>query len=175
MIVTITLTVSGTDTGPFDLYSDLDSFTTAFDTNVSRNDLVAGYSATVPDFTNTIRVQSTGVCDNYIDVSVVSTTTTTSSTVPPPSTTTTTTTIAVLPLTQYCYVGLYNCGDSLHEIAGHEPFTGSVTYEDEYGASQTGYYCTETGTISIYSSSVPVTVGMIPDSCPTTTTTTTAP
>jgi hypothetical protein len=72
MTVTITLTIAGTDTGPFDLYSDLDSYTSAFETNVSKINLEGGYSSPlVPDFTNTIRIKSNNSdCQNQIDVSV---------------------------------------------------------------------------------------------------------
>ena len=98
MTVTITLTVSGSDTGPFNLYSNVDGFTTPFETGIARATLIAGFTTTnVPDYTTTVRLQSTGVCTNYLDVSVVLTTTTTStsttSTTSTSSTTTTTTTI----------------------------------------------------------------------------------
>jgi hypothetical protein len=88
MTVLITLTTAGTDTGPFNLYSNVDGFITPFATGVSRSALLAGYSATtVPNGTTTIRVMSTGTCTNYIDISVTTTTTTSTS-----STTSTTTT-----------------------------------------------------------------------------------
>jgi len=93
MTVLITLTIAGTDSGPFDLYSNLDGFSSAFETGVSKAALLGGYSSSlVPDYTATIRVKSDGVCTNYIDIKVdppvVSTTTTT--TVAPTTTTTTT-------------------------------------------------------------------------------------
>lgn len=78
MTVLITLTMAGTDTGPFNLYSDLDGYTSAFETGVSKASLLAGYSsALVPDYTTTIRVISDGACLNYIDIVLESTTTTT--------------------------------------------------------------------------------------------------
>ena len=71
MTVVITLLNAGIDTGPFNLYSDLDGFVTAFETGVSRTSLLAGHaSALVPDYTNFVRVQSTGSCSNYVDVPV---------------------------------------------------------------------------------------------------------
>ena len=102
MTVLITLTLAGVDSGPFDLYSSNDGFTTPFETNVAKIDLIAGYSsALVPDYTATIRVQSKGDCINYVDIPVLdnTTTTTTSSsstttTTSSSSTTTTTTTVA---------------------------------------------------------------------------------
>jgi len=92
MNVYIILTTAGTDTGPFDLYSDVDGFATAFETAVSKASLVAGYSTTAPDGSTQIKVVSTGNCTNsvIIDIGVCATTTTTTTIV---STTTTTTTI----------------------------------------------------------------------------------
>ena len=91
MTVLITLTTAGADSGPFDLYSNLDSYTSAFETGVSKTALLAGYSsALVPDYTTTIRIKSSGVCLNYIDVALESTTTTTTTIVGPTTTTTTT-------------------------------------------------------------------------------------
>ncbi len=90
MTVFITLTIAGSDSGPFDLYSNLDGYTSAFESGVSKASLLAGYSSSlVPDFTSTIRIKSNGVCTNYIDVLVDSPTTTTTSS----STSTTTTTV----------------------------------------------------------------------------------
>ncbi len=72
MTVLLTLVTAGVDSGPFDLYSNLDSFTVPFEVGVSRVDLMAGYlSVVVPDYTSTIRIQSTGICINSIDVPVV--------------------------------------------------------------------------------------------------------
>lgn len=86
--VTITLTSAGLDTGPFDLYSDADGYVTPFETGVLKVLLVAGYtSVLVPDGATIIRVVSTGICTNFVDlpINVIS-----------PTTTTTTTTIAPL-------------------------------------------------------------------------------
>jgi len=95
MTVLITLTVAGTDSGPFNLYSNLDGYVSAFETGVSKSALLAGYaSALVPDFTTIIRVQSVGNCNNYIDIPLYTSTTSTSSTSSTSSTTTTSTTVA---------------------------------------------------------------------------------
>jgi hypothetical protein len=86
MTVLITLTTAGTDSGPFDLYTNFDGYVSAFATGVSKSALLAGYSSSaVLDFTTTIRVKSTGNCVNYIDIPLVSptTTTTTTTTAPP--------------------------------------------------------------------------------------------
>jgi hypothetical protein len=96
MTVLIELTTAGADTGPFNLYSDLDSFGVPFEVGVTKLDLSSGYlSSLVPDFTTTIRVCSTSLyCSNCIDITVepLPTTTTTSSS--STSTTTSTTTSA---------------------------------------------------------------------------------
>jgi hypothetical protein len=80
MTVLITLTTAGADTGPFNLFSDANGYTTAFNaTPVSKAELLAGYpSDTVPDATTIIKVVSLGDCVNslYITLSGVTTTTT---------------------------------------------------------------------------------------------------
>lgn len=72
MTVLITLTTAGFDSGPFDLYSDIDGFVSAFETGVAKASLLTGYpSALVPDGTKIIRVKSTSTnCSNYIDIPV---------------------------------------------------------------------------------------------------------
>lgn len=92
MTVLITLTIAGTDSGPFDLYSNLDGYTSAFETGVSKSSLLSGYSSSlVPDYTSTIRIKSNGICTNYIDVLVNSPTTTTTTSLSSTTTTSTTT------------------------------------------------------------------------------------
>ena len=91
--VTITLTSAGSDSGPFNLYSNVDGYTTAFAFSVPKASLLAGYtSIVVPDLTTTIRIMSVGICTNYIDVNVSGITTTTTT-----STSTTTTTTSTIP------------------------------------------------------------------------------
>jgi len=83
MTVLITLTLAGSDTGPFDLYSNADGFTTPFQTGVAKSVLEAGLSSgAVPDGSTIILVKSTGTCDRdlYLNISGAPTTTTTSST-----------------------------------------------------------------------------------------------
>ena len=77
MFVYITLTSAGVDAGPFNLYSNVDGFVSAFATNISRATLLAGYSVIAPAGTTTVRILSTGVCTNFINVTVSTTTTTT--------------------------------------------------------------------------------------------------
>jgi hypothetical protein len=96
MNVVITLTTAGPNTGPFNLFSDVDGYTIAFETDVSRAALMAGFpSSNAPDGTSLVRVQSVGVCTNSILIPVPGMTTTTTTT-PIPTTTTTTTLIANL-------------------------------------------------------------------------------
>ena len=116
MTVTITLTVAGSDTGPFNLYSDVDGYTAAFETGVAKLDLLAGYtSALVPDGTTTIRVMSDSeFCTNFIDIPVVSCTTTTTTTTAAPC---------------VCYFILNETGGSLdytYTPCGGSPVTNSL-------------------------------------------------
>jgi len=69
---TITLAAAGADTGPFNLFSNVDGYVTAFETNVSKLDLLDGYISTnVPDDTSSVRVTSNNIiCSNYIDMGV---------------------------------------------------------------------------------------------------------
>ncbi len=115
MDVLITLTTAGADTGPFNLYSNVDSYTTAFETGVAKSALVAGYLSTlVPASTTYIRVKSTGICTNYIDIFVTgSGTTTTTTTAVGPTTTTTTTTEVVT------YYNVVLCGTSTPSVIRH--------------------------------------------------------
>jgi hypothetical protein len=165
MTVLITLTVAGSDSGPFDLYSNLDGYTSAFESGVSKASLLAGYSsALVPDFTTTIRIKSVGDCNNYIDIPLYTTTTSSTSTSSTSSTTTSTTTIA-----NTCYA------------FQSDPYTTTFTaqYIDCNGAVQTANDtcfsppCTYTLCgFAVLSSSVSMSLVAV---CTTTTSTTVAP
>lgn len=99
MTILITLTTAGQDTGPFDLYSN--GSITPFETGILKSALTAGLLlSTVPDGTTIIRVSSTGLCDNFIDLEIVTTTTTTSS-----SSSTTTTTTSQAPNITFKWIG----------------------------------------------------------------------
>jgi uncharacterized protein (TIGR02145 family) len=98
MTIYILLTTPTTDAGPFNLYSNIGGFTSAFATNVSKATLLGGYVATVPTGTTVVRIISIGDCTNYIDFEVgegpiptTSTTSTTTSTSTTSSSTTTST------------------------------------------------------------------------------------
>jgi hypothetical protein len=104
MTVLITLTSAGADAGQFNLYSDTDGYITAFASGISKATLLGGYtSSAVPDGTTSIRIVSTGVCTNYIYVSVEGTTTTTTSSSSTSSTSSTSTTTTIAPIMVYWY------------------------------------------------------------------------
>ena len=123
MTIYIVLTIAGSDTGPFNLYSDVDGFISAFEVGVLKVDLEAGYNSySAPDGTTVVRVMSDGVCKNYIDIPItigpIPTTTTTSSTEPP---------IPPFPTDCYCFnltgVGeytiiWYDCAGADHSFIG---------------------------------------------------------
>lgn len=60
--VRIQLTTAGASTGPtFNLYSNVDNYTTAFESNVPKASLVNGYlTSLVPDSTTIIKVEQSG-------------------------------------------------------------------------------------------------------------------
>lgn len=94
MTIYILLTTPATDAGPFNLYSNVDGFVSAFATNVSKATLSGGYVANnVPNGTTIVRLVSVGECTNYIDFEVGGG--------PIPTTSTTTSTTTINPFTWY--------------------------------------------------------------------------
>jgi hypothetical protein len=78
-IAIITITAAGVDAGPvFDIYSDVDGFTTPFENDVPKASLLSGFtSVNVPDGTTEIKLISDGVtCTNNVIVQLPTTTTT---------------------------------------------------------------------------------------------------
>jgi hypothetical protein len=101
---TIQLTVAGTDTGPFSLYSDVDNYFSPFETGISKSLLLSGYASTlVPTGTTIIRIQSNGRCNSYVDILVsgisspTPTPTPTPTSIPPTATPTVTPTPTATP------------------------------------------------------------------------------
>jgi hypothetical protein len=95
MTAIITFSVIGTDAGPFNLYSDVDGFASAFAAGVSKAQLLAGFPTnSLPNGTTIVRAKSFGVCTNFIDIAVVPAPATTTTTTSTSLTTTSTTTIA---------------------------------------------------------------------------------
>ena len=81
MTVLITLTTIGTDCSLFDICSNTDGFVSAFETDIPKASLSAGFSsANAPDGTTIVRVKAKGVCTNYIDINLSNITTTTTTT-----------------------------------------------------------------------------------------------
>lgn len=93
MTVLITLTTAGSDTGPFNLYSNVDGYTTAFETGVSKAALIAGYTSILaPTYTTDVLVESVGVCNRDLYLTVQGAPTTTTSSTSSTSSTTSTST-----------------------------------------------------------------------------------
>jgi hypothetical protein len=150
MTVLIQLTTAGYDTGPFNLYSDVDSFGVPFEVGVSKVDLLAGYlSSLVPDLTTTIRVCSTALyCANCVDIEVA-----------PYCEGCTCYTITSTPGTQVNYLDCYGDEQSFEYVDVTQicAENGTVSFVGEGTATSSG--CCESLEAGYY--------------CPTTTTTTT--
>ncbi len=66
MKILLTITSGENDSGPFDLYSDVDGFTTPIDVGVTYSELAAGYTIEVDDITTQIKVVSQGICTTEV-------------------------------------------------------------------------------------------------------------
>lgn len=145
MTILITLNTVGVDCSTFDIYSNVDGYTSAFETNVPKATLLSGFSSSnVPNGTITIRIKAKGLCSNYIELNLDgSTTTTTTSTT---STTSTTTTSA--PITCYEYaVSTYTSG-------GAQFINCSGVSETVYVGGASGYdetrFCAQDNSITTF-------------------------
>ena len=78
--INIKLTSAGTDTGPFNLYSNADGYLSAFETNVTKASLLSGITIEVPVGTVMIKINSIGVCTNSKNIPVTISTTTSTTT-----------------------------------------------------------------------------------------------
>jgi hypothetical protein len=149
----ITLTTAGTNTGPFNLFSDVDSYVTPFESNVPRASLIAGYTTNlIPDAATIVRVKSNGACTNYIDLTYPGTPTTTTTTTTTTSTSTTTTTAPPPPTT-----------------------TSTTTTTTTPAATTTSTTTTTTTPAATTTSTTTTTTTAVPTTTSTTTTTTTSP
>lgn len=139
--VKITLTIAGADTGPFNLYSNIDGFLSPFETSVAKSTLQMGYTSfLVPDGTTTVRVQSDAVlCTNYIDFTIGTTTTTTSTS--STSTTTTSTTTVNPALYDFYVADQYVCGFCTLNVTNVKVriATGSSMTLNRYYSGSDGY------------------------------------
>jgi len=72
MNVLIQLTIADIDTGPiFNLFSDVNNYSSPFESGVGKTALLTGYTSTVvPTLTSIIRVKSTGNCLSYVDLQI---------------------------------------------------------------------------------------------------------
>jgi hypothetical protein len=151
MTVLIVLTTAGTNTGPFNLFSNVDGYVTAFESGVAKSALLAGYtSSLVPNGTTTIRVQSVGSCTNYIDIVIGATTTTTTTS----GSLTTTTTLSPADCGEFSLEGgisgrtfnyvdcdgvsrevIVPAGDALSDCIQLPYFAGGATYLSPCGES----------------------------------------
>ena len=152
MTILITLTTVGIDCSTFDIYSNVDGFISAFETDVPKASLSVGFSsANAPDGTTIVRVKSKGVCTNYIDITL--------------STITTTTTSTTLPITSFfCFEGKWDEADTVHNCPS---LCGQITYIDAFGNTQTELGITsQMGVITIEAQSIISTVGVDAVTCP---------
>lgn len=155
--VIIKLTTAGVDTGPtFSLFSNVDSYATAFETGISKTSLtsVGGYISTlVPDNTTIIRVKSiSGSCPNeYVDLNIsglptiTPTPTASSGSIEPSPTETPTPTITITPTTTPTITTTptetitptltvstvtYGCGDTVSDTYESTGFITQTKYLD---------------------------------------------
>mgnify|MGYP001322742926 CR=1 FL=1 len=152
-LIEITLTIDG-QAGPFDLFSNVDNYVQAFDTQVPAASLTAGYIVVAPAGTSTVRVCSTGVCTNCVDIPTncpTTTTTTSSSTSTTTSTSTSTsTTTTPQPPNKLNWELITNTPNSL--IAA-DPQSSNLKIDvngvNVVDATITGNASSQSGTISI--------------------------
>ena len=171
MTVLITLSIAGTDSGPYDLYSSPNGVTfTSFATGITKSALLAGYTSyVVPDGSTVIRILSTGVCTNFIDLMISGGTTTTTTT--PVPTTTTTTTPAVGPTTTTTTTPppTTTTTTTPNPCVGYSLDSGgssaSIEYDDCNGTYTTLTF-TGTTTICTNGSGYSVTIGSVTETVP---------
>lgn len=71
MNILVTITSAGANTGPFNIYGNADNYATPLASNVAKSALQVGYTLNnVSDSITSIRIYSTGTCNNYIDLPV---------------------------------------------------------------------------------------------------------
>jgi uncharacterized protein (TIGR02145 family) len=98
MIVFLQLTTAGSDSGPFNLYSDTNGYAEPpFETDVFKSSLEAGYTTDAPDGTQTVKVVSTGACINSTYITLAIPDCDLAGYVEEITTTTTTTTLPIVP------------------------------------------------------------------------------
>lgn len=72
MTAYITISNVGSDTGPFNIYSDVDNYFNAFEINIPKAILESGFITDIPTGTSEIRIQSINEkCNNYVNLNLV--------------------------------------------------------------------------------------------------------
>jgi hypothetical protein len=108
MNVLLTIT-AGLDTGPFDIYTNVDNFTAPIEIGISKAQLVAGYLCTVvPNGATIIRVKSTGDCANFANANINFAPPTPTPTITPTQTPTPTVTPTHSSVASYGHIGTSN-------------------------------------------------------------------
>jgi hypothetical protein len=132
----ITLTSAGSDTGPFNLYSNIDGYTSAFESSILKYNLINGFTTNnIPNNTSVIRLISMGVCTNYIDLNLITLTPTPTPTLtitPTPTSTPTGPTPTPTP-----NITLYNIASPIY--TSYDEFNGN-TSTLKYYANLTDLY-----------------------------------
>jgi hypothetical protein len=144
MNVLITLTAAGTDTGPFSLYSNVDSYAVPFQTGVAKSALVAGLMVTtVPNAATIVRVKSVGTCTTSVDLSIsgIPPATTTSTTTWNGSPTTTTTTSTSSSTTSTTSTSTSTTSTTTTGVPINHPYSFLITigYSDAAGACASNF------------------------------------
>ncbi len=153
-LIEITLTIDG-QAGPFDLFSNVDNYAAPFDTQVPAASLIAGYIVVAPAGTSTVRVCSTGVCTNCVDIPTncpTTTTTTSSSTSTTTSTSTSTsTTTTEQPPNKFNWELITNTPNSL---VAADPQSSNLKIDvngvNVVDATITGNASSQSGTIAVF-------------------------
>jgi len=70
MQIFVQLNTAGSATGPFMIYSDVDSFLYAYGVNITKVALLAGLYVTVPALTTSLKIRSNGTCTNSITLTL---------------------------------------------------------------------------------------------------------
>lgn len=161
MIVLVTLTTPGADTGPFNLYSSIDLINPLV-TGISRAALIAGYTLnSVPDAATYVRVTSTGACTNSLNINItnpVSPTTTTTTTIAGtttttttsgggPTTTTTTTTSVPVTCTLYQNNEVNDVTGVNYTSCAGDVIVGAILYGTDTGGGVGQTICAQDGTL----------------------------
>jgi hypothetical protein len=135
MIVYVKLTSAGSNTGPFDLYSNL-NLTTPFELDVPESTLSAGYTTYAPDNTSSIMVTSKGACTNSTTIVLYPLVTTTTTIYVVPTTTTTT----IVPTTTTTTLAPTTTTTTLVPVTTTTTTTvATIVFDVKYGYLYNGY------------------------------------